>query len=343
LLADAVRTATSDRVGEWIQQILEALALAHAGGVIHRHLHEDLVVVDSTERAVVGGFGLSLTRKVEQPALPAELLRGAGASEPTDQFLAAAMIGRIAAVIRPPRALNAVLDRAMAEDPADRYADILDFADALRAVWGAGEPAATVGPRPAVADPDSVRDRMMVATENSEAMATESLDEAQRQTAGRSLFVVVSAAAAIVVSLLAWWVLDSRPPAIDPAGVESVLPRSVSTSPMGDAADAIAAGDTMTAMDILADLADDPESPYRVVALDTMGTIHLQEGRSSEAVAVFARALKLKAGEDLYFKMVLAQAASGDDTAARRTLGEALNLYPDSRRLDEARRHLGGV
>ena len=78
-------------------------------------------------------------------------------------------------------------------------------------------------------------------------------------------------------------------------------------------------------------------------ALDALGTIRLQEGDGDEASGLFVQALARHAAESLYYKLSLAQASTGRDDEARRTIDEGLRLFPDSQTLQEARFHLGGA
>jgi tetratricopeptide (TPR) repeat protein len=158
------------------------LCAAHAAGLVHGDVKPDNILVDRDGRALVGDFGLARAivlrtadagddrrALVGTPAYMApELLRGEPATPASDQFALAVTIHEAISGTRPwrtagidglrpapprprgmSRAVWRVVSRALAPDPADRFASLDRFVDALdraarpsRAVWIAGGVAA---------------------------------------------------------------------------------------------------------------------------------------------------------------------------------------------------------
>ena len=163
---------------------------AHAAGLVHGDIKPDNILIDRDGRALVGDFGLARAIAgrsasdgrplwIGTPAYMApELLRGQPATPATDQFAFAVTLYEAYAGHRPwraisidtllyavehdaldrpkamPRSVWRVVTRALAIDPADRFASMQDLVDALEradparhrpAWWLGGASAALAG------------------------------------------------------------------------------------------------------------------------------------------------------------------------------------------------------
>jgi len=67
-------TLTVEEFGQWVLPVAEALAVAHDAGVLHRQVHEDLIVIGGEGKAVLTGFGLTVDRRVQHDHMPPDLL-----------------------------------------------------------------------------------------------------------------------------------------------------------------------------------------------------------------------------------------------------------------------------
>lgn len=151
-----------------VQQVAEAAAHAHRLLVVHRDIKPGNVMVDADGRAVLLDFGISrvleegaaeLTAGGSYPFTPRyaapEQREGGAISTATDVFGLGALLykllldatpelaadGRLAlpADARLPADLEAILRKALAKDPRDRYAGAADFGADLGA-WLEGRP-----------------------------------------------------------------------------------------------------------------------------------------------------------------------------------------------------------
>ncbi|MDP2343894.1 MAG: serine/threonine-protein kinase [Deltaproteobacteria bacterium] len=183
------------RVIRMLRGICSALAAAHEQGVIHRDLKPANIMVDGKDGVVVLDFGIATAAGVNQltrpgqaigsvPFIPPEVWEGQSASALSDQY-ALGVIGFAAATgtlpyrgvqaievvdairsttptMRERRAdvdpgYEAVILKAMARNPADRFANVKVLDDALAALqsgtWTPPVPAATTTTTTAVTAP----------------------------------------------------------------------------------------------------------------------------------------------------------------------------------------------
>lgn len=120
-----------------LRQVAEVVAHVHAAGVVHRDLTPSNLLVTAAGRIVVLDFGIAAARAVEGPpgsgtvayAAP-EQLRGLPADARADVY-ALGVVGRELLGTSLPADLRAVLGRATANHPDDRYPTMVAFADDL--------------------------------------------------------------------------------------------------------------------------------------------------------------------------------------------------------------------
>ncbi|MHB8450846.1 MAG: serine/threonine-protein kinase, partial [Mycobacteriales bacterium] len=139
LLADHGRLSVEQALGA-VTAVLAGLAHAHDLGVVHGDLRPAKVLVTPDGSAKVTGFGLA-PALAHGGYLSPEQRRGQPPAVASDVYLAgmvlaAALAGEplsdpAAALGELPRSLRPVTARAMAEDPAGRYATAAEFAAAL--------------------------------------------------------------------------------------------------------------------------------------------------------------------------------------------------------------------
>ncbi|MBS2017687.1 MAG: protein kinase [Deltaproteobacteria bacterium] len=145
-LEDRVSSSRRLSVAEIVRigiELSSVLAAAHARGIVHGDLRPESVLLLERDGVLlslrVGGWGA--TRDVRagkyvfaSPAFAApELLEGAGPSVASDVFAVGALLRFAAACAAMPVHLGAVIDKAMAKDPASRYADARELLAALDA------------------------------------------------------------------------------------------------------------------------------------------------------------------------------------------------------------------
>ena len=148
------QNGTPDRAQafRWLEQAAEALDHAHAEKVVHRDVKPANLLLDADENISVADFGVS--RRDDETTLTAhgevvgtagylapEQLDGRGATAASDRFALGVvayqlLTGKLPTAQRPdPGApLDAVFERALADEPDRRYPTACAFVDALRGV-----------------------------------------------------------------------------------------------------------------------------------------------------------------------------------------------------------------
>ena len=187
-----------DRARRIIREVCEALDYAHSKGVIHRDVKPANIMLDCQDHAILTDFGLALLTEVGTRGMvfgsphyiaPEQAISSANVVPQTDLYAVGIMMYEMftgelpfdadsslnVAMLhmtespRPPRelrpeigpALEAVILKAMAKEPEERYATGKELADALDRALGAmplPTPVATPRPLPgerAVAAPDA--------------------------------------------------------------------------------------------------------------------------------------------------------------------------------------------
>jgi hypothetical protein len=144
----------------WLEQAADALDFAHGAGVVHRDIKPENLLLDAEENIYIADFGVS--RRDGETTLTAhgevigtagyfapEQLAGRGATAAGDRFALAVvayqlLTGRLRTEEGRELAspVEAVFDRALAEQPDRRYGTASAFVEALRAAL-ASDPAPT--------------------------------------------------------------------------------------------------------------------------------------------------------------------------------------------------------
>jgi hypothetical protein len=172
-------------------ELLDALDFAHEAGVIHRDVKPANVMLDAQRRVKLADFGVARIQDSDRSAagtmvgtpafMSPEQIQGLKIDRRTDIFSAGTLLyqlltgeqpftGQGAWTVakkimqdEPPQpssvvksispAFDAVVGKALAKNPAQRYARARDFAEALRAALAPGQPPASASPPPAAPRP----------------------------------------------------------------------------------------------------------------------------------------------------------------------------------------------
>lgn len=143
-----------ERAVDVLLQVCDALAYAHAQGIVHRDIKPGNVLIDDAGRVKVTDFGLArmigenargwtLTRPEQALGslyyMAPEVLRGAEASERVDVYALGVLLYESMTGVPPvgdferlPGAIDHVVRRALSQLPAKRHASVNDFAADLR-------------------------------------------------------------------------------------------------------------------------------------------------------------------------------------------------------------------
>jgi serine/threonine-protein kinase len=153
-LADRLQengTPPRSKAMDWLAQAADAIDYAHGAGVVHRDIKPSNLLLDADESVSVADFGVSrrdgestLTAHGEVVGtagyLAPEQVDGRGATAASDRFALGVvayqlLTGRLPDADRRDlgAGLEAVFDRALAEEPERRYPSATAFVDALRA------------------------------------------------------------------------------------------------------------------------------------------------------------------------------------------------------------------
>lgn len=214
---------------DWGCQLLEILGMVHAEGIVHRHVSEDQIVVMPEGRLVLTGFGLTQIHFDPLAAFPPGSPPGEPLTAQSDLYAVGLLLRRLAFAsgLRAGRGpggprrdpLLKVLARATFSNPAARFRDAREMADALRLAGRAGTPAhvpravPSVPPAAAQAAPKPVLVKLPARPEPPR--------EVEESTEDRNLALLLVVVAVILMLLLiaAGWFLIGRD-----GGAEPVLP-----------------------------------------------------------------------------------------------------------------------
>jgi len=250
-----------------IIDVLTGLSFAHKRGIIHRDIKPANIRVTEDGRAKIMDFGVahlassSMTNTGSFLGTPSfmspEQITEGKTTPATDIFAVGGVLYQLLTHLKPfegttlqnlffkiitekpkrvselmpglPSALDRIVEKAMAKEPADRYTNALDMANELTAVR-----AKLSGP----AYPESV---------SLSASVTSAIEQARlKQTKSRNLIFAIGGAAAAVVLLIGWSQLSrmrqpQTPAGGDPAAaVQSISPAPTNAAPPSTATENVA-------------------------------------------------------------------------------------------------------
>lgn len=152
-----------ERALDLMTQVCDALSFAHARGIVHRDVKPENVLVDDAGRAKVADFGIARILGEERDGartqtgvvmgtphfMAPEAVTGAAPDPRMDVFSAGVLLYQmltgklpVGAMDPLPATLDAIVKKALAHEPADRYRDAGEMRDALRALGRGGPRAA---------------------------------------------------------------------------------------------------------------------------------------------------------------------------------------------------------
>jgi hypothetical protein len=230
--------------------VAEALAFAHGRGVVHRDVAPGNVMLTNTGEVKVLDFGLaradldstgpSSARGTLAYVAP-EIARGGGADARSDVYALGAVLSELLAGAPPqggvpgglPAGLGSVVRRCLAHDPADRFANASELADALATAVGE-----TVQTRllPSVPAPAGARGPTTPELASAPTLPIDRAAGGARRRRGRRW---AAAAATVAGGFAAWfvvlpvWHAMSDPPAPAPAAVTAELQAPIGVSATG--------------------------------------------------------------------------------------------------------------
>jgi len=331
---------------EWLLQVAEALALVHAAGGVHGQLDGRHVTVDG--RGLVQLTDLALAdpslnlSAMDTASLPFQLRMVPSERSDLEAFvgLARELVGFLPEL----EPLAAALSTAM-----DGPGEGLDIFDLHTVVSGfLNEPMA---PGNGTKTPGESGDE-----ESLKELETPEADgRNDRSRNPRTAWLLALPLLAAVLALVVWHGVPG------PAASGTARPGELATSSSRDtrqataaveslalparmerALQALKAGDSEKAGPLLEEILADPALDDPVPALQALGILRLKQGRSAEAASLLERALTLRPSAHLYYATTLAQASTGRVEAARATLREGLERYPQSEALQTLKTKLGG-
>ena len=224
---------------DWGCQLLDILAEAHAVGIVHRHVTEEQVVLTSDGRLVLMGFGLTQIHFDPLAAFPPERSSGEPLTPQSDLHAVGLLLRRLAFAsgLRGERGLGSprrdpllkVLARASFPNPAARFRDAGEMAEALRQAGRAGAPAPARAPRPARSVSPSADPHPLIARNVARLPAArlvepqKAVQDDSREDRKLALLLLTAAMILMLMLVAAGWFLigrDARTPVL-PAGAGS--------------------------------------------------------------------------------------------------------------------------
>lgn len=217
---------------DWGCQLLDILAEAHAQGILHRHITEDQIVLSPDGNLVLTGFGLTQIYFDPLTTFP-PVHRATEICTPQDDLYAVALLLRRLAFAsglkssgvpgRDP--LLKVLARATFPDPATRFQDADEMADALRS---AGRVAGAAARR----DPAAPRDAAPAAVHTLPVRFAPAPDPEPDENGDRKFALMLVAAALLLMLtvIAAGWLLIAPASSKDASVVPPIPAAPVSAS-----------------------------------------------------------------------------------------------------------------